>query len=134
MLAARLLMAALAVVSLGLSALPRLAAVPCMAVLACVCVLRLRRDHRRPPVALRIADHGRWLVLRELAGPPRLFEQARVQVRAGLAWVEAVGPDGARRAWTWWPDTLDAEGLRRLRLAARGPGAHSAAAIATMPG
>jgi hypothetical protein len=134
MLAARALLVVLALVSLAGSPVPRSLALPAMLVLACLCAARLRRAHRLPPASLRIADDGRWLVLREGAGPPRLFERARVQVRGSLAWVEAVGPDGRRRGWAWWPDTLDADGLRRLRLASRGPGAHSAAAIATMPG
>lgn len=134
MLAARATLTVLALVSLAGSALPRQVALPGMLLLAAFSILRLQRALREPPASLRIADDGRWLVLREGAGPPRLFEQARVQVRAGLAWVEAVGPDGRRRGWAWWPDTLDADGLRRLRLASRGPGAHSAAAIATMPG
>lgn len=134
MLAARAVLAVLALGSLLGSAMPRQVAVPGALLLGGLCFLRLRRAHRHPQASMRIADDGRWLVLQEGAGPPRLFEQARVQVRGSLARVEAVGPDGRRQGWDWWPDTLDAEGLRRLRLASRGPGAHSAAAIATMPG
>ena len=134
MAVARGVLALLVVLSLWLSALPSMAAVPAILVLLPFTAWRIRRDLRQPPVSLRIADEGHWLVLLEPLQRPRLLGQCRVQVRGGLAWVRARDAAGRRRAWAWWPDTLPPGGLRKLRLAARGPSAHSAAALATMPG
>lgn len=134
MASARSVLAVLAVVSLGLSDLPWVAVVAAAFVLLPVMAWRIRRDLHRAPASLRLADDGTWLVLLEPLQRPRLLERCRVQVRGGLAWVEARGPDGRRRAWTWWPDTVDAAALRKLRLAAGGRSAQSAAALATMPG
>ena len=99
----------LAALSVWLCALPRWPALAAIAVVLAFTAWGLRRDATRPAVWLRIADDGGW----------------RVRVR---------GEDGRTSDWAWWPDTLAAAGLRRLRLASRGPGAHSAAALATMPG
>ena len=134
MAAARAALAVLAAASLGLSALPGLAAVAAVLVLLPFMAWRIRGDLRRAPASLRVADDGQWLVLLEPLQRPRLLERCRVQVRGGLAWVEAREPDGRRRTWTWWPDTLDGAALRKLRLAAGGRSAQTAAALATMPG
>ena len=134
MAAARAGLGLLAALSVWLCALPRWPALAAIAVVLAFTAWGLRRDATRPAVWLRIADDGGWLVLIEPGRPPRLFGQCRVQVRGSLAWVRVRGEDGRTRDWAWWPDTLAAAGLRRLRLASRGPGAHSAAALATMPG
>ena len=134
MAAARAVLAVLAALSLWLSALPAGWAIAAILVFLPWAVRRIRRDASLAPVSLRIADDGAWLVLLEPLQRPRLLAPCQVQVRGGLAWVRARGTDGRSRAWAWWPDTLDAAGLRKLRLAARGPSAHSAAALATMPG
>ena len=134
MAAARTGLALLAALSLWLSALPAMAAALGTLVLLPFTLWRVRRDLASAPLSLRIADDGAWLVLLEPLQRPRLLRSCAVQVRGGLAWVRARGADGRVRRWAWWPDTLDEAGLRKLRLAARGPSAQSAAALATMPG
>ena len=134
MAAARGALTALAAVSLWLSAMHAALAILAIAVLLPFTLRRIRRELGRAPVTVRIADDGSWLVLLEPLRRPRLLDDCRVGVRGKLAWARARGPDGRVHTWTWWPDTLDAAGLRKLRLAARGPSAQSAAALATMPG
>jgi hypothetical protein len=134
MAAARAGLAGLAAMSLCLSALPRVPAFALILVLLPFTAWRLRRALAVAPVALRIADDGGWVVLLESQRRPVLLRACRVQVRGALATVRARGPRGERLAWTWWPDTLDAAGLRKLRLASGGRGAQTAAALATMPG
>jgi hypothetical protein len=131
---ARVALLVLAVASLWLSALPRPAAMLAAPVLALVSARRLVQAWRRPAESLRIADDGQWVVLLRPLHRPLLLPRARVGVRSGMAWVRADGGGQEPRTWTWWPDTLPAGALRRLRLAAGGPGAHSSAALATMPG
>ncbi len=134
MVGVRAALAGLAALSLWLSALPRLAALALVFVLLPFTAWRLRRALAVAPVALRIADDGGWVVLLEPLRRPVLLRACRVQVRGVLATVRARGPRGRGLAWTWAPDTLDAEGLRKLRLASRGRNAQTAAALATMPG
>ena len=134
MAGARAGLAGLAALSLWLSALPPLAALLLILVLLPFTAWRLRRALAMPAVGLRIADDGGWVVLLENLRRPVLLRACRVQVRGALATVRARGARGERLAWTWWPDTLDAAGLRKLRLASRGRNAQTAAALATMPG
>ena len=131
---ARLVLLALALGSLWSSALPRPAAMLASPLLLFWVGRSLRRAWRRPAETLRIADDGRWVVLLRPLRRPLLLPAARVGVRAGMAWVRAGGGGQATRTWTWWPDSLPAGSLRRLRLAAGAPDAHSSAALATMPG
>ena len=134
MAGARAGLAGLAALSLWLSALPPLAALFLILVLLPFTAWRLRRALAMPAVGLRIANDGGWVVLLENLRRPVLLRACRVQVRGALATVRARGARGERLAWTWWPDTLDAAGLRKLRLASRGRNAQTAAALATMPG
>jgi len=134
MAVARAVLAGLAALSIWLSALPWTACLAAVLVLLPFTAWRIRRELGQPPVTLRIADDGAWVVLLEPLRRPRLLEACRVQVRGGLAWARARDVGGRRRSWTWWPDTLSAADLRKLRLADRGRSAHSAAALATMPG
>ena len=134
MAGARAALAGLAALSLWLSALPRLAALALVLVLLPFTAWRLRGALAAAPVALRIADDGAWVVLLEPLHRPVLLRACHVLVRGPLATVRARGPRGRRLAWSWGPDTLDAAGLRKLRLASRGRNAQTAAALATMPG
>ena len=128
------MLVALALVSLGLSALPWAWA----ASLALLIVLRslwqIRRDLQSPRVRLRIADDGAWVVLLRPQLPPLLLHGAEIGLRGPLAWVRAREPEGRRRAWLWLPDQANPEGMRKLRLACAGRNAKSASSLATMPG
>ena len=65
---------------------------------------------------------------------PLLLGGAEIGVRGPLAWVSARDPAGRFRAWMWWPDQTDPEGMRKLRLACSSPNAKSAPSLATMQG
>ena len=124
----------MAVFCLGLSALPLAWAVPAGLLVLAGSAWRIRRDHCVAPVSLRIADDGAWVVLLEPQGRPLLLGGAEIGVRGPLAWVSARDPAGRFRAWMWWPDQTDPEGMRKLRLACSSPNAKSAPSLATMQG
>ena len=124
----------MAVVSLGLSALPLVWAVALSVLVLASSAWRIRRDLRLAPVGLRIADDGAWVVLLRPQARPLLLFAAEIGVRGPLAWVWARDPAGRFRAWLWWPDQIDPEGMRKLRLACGSPNAKSAPSLATMQG
>jgi hypothetical protein len=124
----------MAVLSLGLSALPKLWALPLGALLVAISARRIRLELQRAPASLRIADDGAWVVLLPAQGRPVLLRAADLGVRGPLAWVSARGPGGKVLAWMWWPDQSDPEGMRKLRLACSGRNAKSAPSLATMQG
>jgi hypothetical protein len=128
------LLAVMAVVSLGLSALPLVWAVPLTVLVLVSSAWRIRRDLRLAPVSLRIADDGAWVVLLQPQTRPLLLFAAEIGLRGPLAWVRAREPGGRIRAWLWWPDQIDPEGMRKLRLACGSPNAKSAPSLATMQG
>ncbi|WP_394540970.1 hypothetical protein PRJ39_10990 [Lysobacter enzymogenes] len=70
-----------------------------------------RRELRRPPRRLRLAGARAWLDDAPIA-------QARLYWRGPLARLEFRDAQGRRGRLLWWPDSLDAQGRRELRLAA----------------
>lgn len=131
---ARGLLALMAVLCLGLSALPLVWAAPAALLVLASSAWRIRRDHRAAPASLRIADDGAWVVLLQPQTRPLLLHNAEIGVRGPLAWVRARDPAGRIRAWMWWPDPSDSEGMRKLRLACGGRNAKSAPSLATIQG
>ena len=112
LLAALLVLAVLAPLSVLGSELPRVLAWP-LALAAAGRGLQLaRREAGRAP---------HWLVL-GAAGQDTLDDRpltrCEITWRGPLAFVHAIDRDGRRQRLVWWPDTLSASQRRELRLAA----------------
>ena len=115
------LLAALAMVSLWLSALPVWACVFGGILIAAFAAYRLRNEMRRARVHIAWAGGDEPVVVErslQQGGRAEEFQFVALNIRAGLVVLCLADERGRRTRWTWWPDTLDARGRRALRLAA----------------
>jgi hypothetical protein len=72
------------------------------------------REHRRPPKVFGVSPDGAMT----LDATP--LARCKVHWRGRLAFVTAHDVEGRVHRLAFWPDTLDARGRRRLRLAVDG--------------
>ncbi len=115
--AALLLLGALAIASLWMSALPWWGFLIASVSLLTYLFVVIRNDALRAPVQLAWAGGAAPVMLiRE----PREQECSFVALhsRGGLVVLTLRDADGQKQRWVWWPDTLDAAGRRALRLVA----------------
>ena len=113
-IAALLAMGIAGAFAIGVSGLPEALQRPLAACAFLMGVLQALREHRRPPRVLLIrSDASATLDDMPLTHPC-------VQWRGSLAFVRARDPSGRMHRLAFWPDTLDAQGRRALRLAQPG--------------
>jgi len=124
LLAALLILALLAPVSVLASGLPRAWAWPLALAALGWGIASVRRQARRPVRRLVLAADGGELDGHALRG-------WSVAWRGPLAFVRAVDGQGRCHRLAWWPDTLPPAARRELRLAALArPASREAAAVA----
>ncbi|MET1161544.1 MAG: hypothetical protein ABWY48_03310 [Pseudoxanthomonas sp.] len=110
---ALLALAVLAMFSILVSDLPRMAAWPLAASALALGVRWARRESRLPIHALVFPGDESPVMLDGLP-----IQQAQLQWRGPLAFLRWQDRQGRTRRLSWWPDTLSAVNRRELRLAA----------------
>lgn len=113
-----LALAAAAMASLWLSALPMIACAAGTALIAAYAAWRLWRESARKPFVLTWnAGQDAWQ--RSDGSRTQRLRHIGASLRGPLAVLTLADEDDRRQRIVWWPDTLDAGGRRALRLLAQ---------------